>query len=312
MKKTNKIVAIQGDPLKQMNRKTDTTLLLALEAQKRNYQIFYYLAKNLKFSQNKIFAYGNYVNFYENKKDFYHIKNAKNLNLAKAKFVLMRQNPPFNLDYITATYLLQKLPKTTKVFNDPLAVRNIPEKLSSIYFANLMPPSLFTKDVNEVEKFKKKYKKIVIKPTHGYGGNNILFATNKTSRRKIDKYLNKNKHVMAQKFLPQISKGDKRVFIINGKIKGAIRRVPRKNSILSNLGQGGTATKTVLNNKEIYVANKVASFLKKNNILFAGIDLVENYLIGDINVTSPTGLKNFKDLNGKDLSIEIWNSLEKS
>ena len=117
---------------------------------------------------------------------------------------------------------------------------------------------------------------------------------------------------MAQKFLPQISKGDKRVFIINGKIKGAIRRVPRKNSILSNLGQGGTATKTVLNNKEIYVANKVASFLKKNNILFAGIDLVGNYLIGDINVTSPTGLKNFKDLNGKDLSIEIWNSLEKS
>ena len=114
MKKNNKIVAIQGDSLKQMNRKTDTTLLLALEAQKRNYQIFYYLAKNLKFSQNKIFAYGNYVNFYENKKDFYHIKNAKNLNLAKAKFVLMRQNPPFNLDYITATYLLQKLPKTTK------------------------------------------------------------------------------------------------------------------------------------------------------------------------------------------------------
>ena len=148
MKKTNKIVAVQGDSLKQMSRKTDTTLLLMLEAQKRNYQIFYYLTKNLKFSQNKIFAYGHYVNFYENKKDFYQIRNAKNLNLAKAKFVLMRQNPPFNLDYITATYLLQKLPKKTKVFNDPLAVRNIPEKLSSIYFANLMPPSLFTKDVN--------------------------------------------------------------------------------------------------------------------------------------------------------------------
>ena len=206
---------------------------------------------------------------------------------------------------------MQKLPKKTKVFNDPLAVRNIPEKLSSIYFANLMPPSLFTKDVNEVEKFKKKYKKIVIKPTHGYGGNNILFATHKTSKRKLNKYLNKNKHVMAQKFLPQISKGDKRIFIINGKIKGAIRRVPKKNSILSNLGQGGTATKTILNNKEIYVANKVASFLKKNNILFAGIDLVGNYLIGDINVTSPTGLKNLKDLTGKDLSIEIWDSLEK-
>ena len=175
-----------------------------------------------------------------------------------------------------------------------------------------MPPSLFAKNINEILKFKKEYKKIIIKPTHGYGGNNILFVTHKTPKKEIVKYLNKNTHVMAQKFLPQIKKGDKRIFIIDGKIKGAIKRVPKKKSIISNLSQGGTAIKTKLNSKEMIIAKKVADFLKENNILFAGIDLIANYLIGDINVTSPTGLKNFKDLTGKDLSIDIWNCLERS
>ena len=311
MIKKNKIVAIQADRLDSINIKTDTTLLLALEAQKRGFRIFCYETKNLSFINSKVYALCKEVTFNINAKNFYTIKNIKKLDLSKVNYILMRQNPPFNMNYITATFLLEKISKKVRIINDPTSVRNIPEKLHSIEFLKLMPPTIFTKDIKEIEKFKKKYKKIVIKPTHGYGGNNILFATNKTSKKKLNKYLNKNKHVMAQKFLPQISKGDKRVFIINGKIKGAIRRVPRKNSILSNLGQGGTATKTLLNNKEIYVANKVASFLKKNNILFAGIDLVGNYLIGDINVTSPTGLKNFKDLTGKDLSLEIWNSLEK-
>ena len=167
----------------------------------------------------------------------------------------------------------------------------------------------FTKEIKEIEKFKKKYKKIVIKPTHGFGGNNIFFVTNKTNKKKILKYLNKNDHVMVQKFLAHIKHGDKRIFIIDGKVKGAIKRLPKKGSIISNLGQGGKAIKTTLNKKEMIVANKVANYLKKNNILFAGIDLISNYLIGDINVTSPTGLKNFKDLSGIDLSIDIWLSL---
>jgi glutathione synthase len=223
----------------------------------------------------------------------------------------MRQNPPFNMDYITATFLLEKISNTTKILNDPFAVRNLPEKLSSIYFTKLMPPSLFTKDIKEIEKFRKKYKKIVIKPTHGFGGNRIFFVTNRTNRSKILNYLNKNDHVMVQKFLPQIKYGDKRIFIIDGKIKGAIKRIPKKGSIVSNLAQGGRAIETRLNKKEIIVAKKVANYLKKNNILFAGIDLISNYLIGDINVTSPTGLKNFKDLSGIDLSVDIWNCLEK-
>ena len=311
MKKIDKIVAIQGDQLHLINRKTDTTLLLALEAQKRNYKIYYYETKNLIFSNNKVFAFCKEVEFNESKEKFYTIKNIKKLDLSKARFILMRQNPPFNMDYITATFLLEKISNTTKIFNNPVAVRNMPEKLCSMSFTKFMPPTIFTKEIKEIEKFRKKYKKIVIKPTHGFGGNNIFFITNSTNRNKILKYLNKNDHVMVQKFLPQIKHGDKRIFIIDGKVKGAIKRVPKKGSFVSNLGQGGRAIKTTLNKKEMIVAKNVANYLKKNNILFAGIDLISNYLIGDINVTSPTGLKNFKDLSGIDLSVDIWNCLER-
>ena len=175
MKKIDKIVAIQGDHLHLINRKTDTTLLLALEAQKRNYKIYYYQTKNLLFSNNKVFAFCKEVEFNESKKKFYTIKNIKKLDLSKARFILMRQNPPFNMDYITATFLLEKISNTTKILNNPVAVRNMPEKLCSMNFTKFMPPTLFTREIKEIEKFRKKYKKIVIKPTHGFGGNNRYY-----------------------------------------------------------------------------------------------------------------------------------------
>ena len=310
MKRHSKIVAIQGDSLNSINRKTDTTLLLALEAQRRGYKIYYYETKSLTLVKDKIYALSKEVEFYENKKNFYSIKNLKKIDLSKTTFILMRQNPPFNMDYITATFLLEKISKKTQIINDPFSVRNMPEKLYSMNFLQLMPPTIFTKDVKEIEKFKKKHKKIVIKPTHGYGGKNIFFVNKNISKDKISQYVKKNKHVMVQKFLPQIKYGDKRIFIINGVVKGAIKRIPKKGSIVSNLGQGGKAFKTNLSKKELLLAKKIGSSLKKNKILFAGIDLISNYLTGDINITSPTGLKNYKDLTGVDLSIDIWNYLE--
>tara|TARA_B110000438_G_C15814922_1_gene651500 strand:- start:1685 stop:2623 length:939 start_codon:yes stop_codon:yes gene_type:complete len=310
MKKFNKIVAIQGDKIHTIDPKTDTTLLLALEAQKRNYKIYYYLTKNITFSNNSVQALTREVKFNERKKNFYTIKKIKSLNLSKASFILMRQNPPFNMDYITATFFLEKISRETKIVNNPFAVRNMPEKIYSIEFLKLMPPTVFTRNIEEIKKFIKKYKKIVIKPTHGYGGKNILFINKDLSKIKILDYLKKHEHVMVQKFIPEIKNGDKRVFIINGVIKGAIRRIPKKGSIISNLGQGGKAVETTLNKKETYIAKIVAKSLKKNNIVFAGIDLIGNYLTGDINITSPTGLKNFKDLTGKNLAIDFWNYLE--
>jgi len=310
MKKYNKIVVIQGDDIKKINTKTDTTLLLALEAQRRGYKIYYYETKNLTFSNNIVYALSKEVKFNEYKKNFYSIKGSKLLDLSKSTFILMRQNPPFNIDYITATYLLEKISNKTCIINNPFAVRNMPEKLYSINFLKLMPPTIFTKSIKEIDKFKKKYKKIVIKPTHGYGGKNILFVEKNKKKAKIINYLKKNEHVMVQKFIPEIKFGDKRVFIIGGVIKGAIRRIPREGSIVSNIGQGGKAVETKLTKREINIAKIIAKKLKKNNIIFAGIDLIGNYLTGDINITSPTGLKNFKDLTGKDLAIDFWNHLE--
>ena len=311
MKKYRKIIAIQGDPIQKTNIKTDTTLLLALEAQRRGYNIYYYQTKDLTFSKNIVKALTNKVEFIENKKNFYSIKTSKVLDLSKTRFILMRQNPPFNMDYITATFLLEKISKKTQIINNPFAVRNMPEKLHSIDFLRFMPPTIFTKSIVEIDKFRTKYKEIVIKPTHGYGGKNILFVNKKLKKSKITKYIKKHDHVMVQKFIPQIKYGDKRVFIIGGIVKGAIKRVPKRGSIVSNLGQGGNAVKTSLTTKENNIAKIVAKKLKKNKIVFAGIDLIGNYLTGDINITSPTGLKNFKDLTGRDLSVDFWNYLEK-
>ena len=311
MKKFKKIVAIQGDAIKTINVKTDTTLLLALEAQRRGYTIYYYETKDLTFSNNTVYALSKKVEFNKDKNKFYSIKGLKLLNLSKTNFVLMRQNPPFNMDYITATFLLEKISKKTKIINNPTAVRNMPEKLYSIDFLKLMPPTIFTKSIDEIYKFKTRHKKIVIKPTHGYGGKNILFISKNLVKSKIINYLKKHEHVMAQKFIPEVKYGDKRVFIIDGIIKGAIQRIPKEGSIVSNIGQGGKALETTLTTKEAYIAKIVARSLKKNKIVFAGIDLIGNYLTGDINITSPTGIKNFKDLTGKDLSVDFWNYLEK-
>ena len=311
MTKHKKIIAIQGDPIHLINKKTDTTLLLALEAQRRSYKIYYYETKNLTFFKNKVYAFSQEVEFNENKKKFYSIKNSKIFDLSQASFVFMRQNPPFNMDYITATFILERISKKTKIINDPFAVRNIPEKLYSMEFLKFMPPTIFSNNMNEIKKFLNKHKKVVIKPTHGYGGKNIFLVNETTSKNKIIKYIKKQEHIMVQKFLPQIRRGDKRIFIIDGKVKGAIRRIPKKGSIVSNLGQGGKAVKTVLTKDEFSIAKKIASNLRKKRILFAGIDLISNYLTGDINVTSPTGLKNYKDLTGIDLAIDIWDCLER-
>ena len=307
----NKIVAIQADALNSINVKTDTTLLIALEAQKRFYQIYWYQTKDLSLINGKVYAKAKKVKFFENTKNFYKVSKIIKLNLAKAKFILIRQNPPFNMDYITSTLYLENLNKKVKVLNNPFSIRNISEKFYSVNFLNFMPPTIFTKDLEIIKDFYKKNKKIVIKPIHGYAGKDILFIDKNFNNKKINNYLNKIGHVMIQKFLPLIKNGDKRVFILNGKVKGAIRRKPLKGSILSNISQGGFAIKTKLNKNEMKISNAIAAKLKKNNIFFAGIDLVSNYLIGDINVTSPTGLPQYKNLTGINLAKSFWDEAEK-
>ena len=305
-----KIVAIQSDKLKDINIKTDTTILLALEAQKRGYSVIWYETKDLNLINSKTIVYGKIVKFYENKKNFYKIINKQKFNLAKVQYVLIRQNPPFNMDYINSTHFLDNI-NSKKIINNPTAIRNVSEKFFSSNFLKYMPKTIFTKNILEINSFLNKNKRIVVKPIHGYAGKNILFISSKLQKKKISTYVNKFGHVMVQKYLHKVKRGDKRVFIINGKVKGAIRRKPKKGSSLSNISQGGVAYSTKLNAKELKISKIVARSLVKNNIFFAGIDFVDGYLIGDINVTSPTGLPQYKILTGINLAEYFWDELEK-
>jgi len=306
-----KIIAIQANSVDLINIETDTTLQLALEAQKRSYQIYWYETKDLSLIKGKVYAKAKKVIFFENRKKYFKILKYINLDLSKANYILIRQNPPFNMDYITSTLYLENIPKKVKILNNPISVRNISEKFYSINFLKFMPPTIFTKDLKLIKKFFKENNKIVIKPIHGYAGKDILFIDRNFNEKTINRYIKKIGHVMVQKFLPLVKHGDKRVFILNGKVKGAIRRVPSKGSILSNISQGGSALKTKLNKKELNISKVIAKKLKKNNIFFAGIDLISNYLIGDINVTSPTGLPQYKNLTGINLAKNYWDEVKK-
>ena len=305
-----KIIAIQSDDIKKINIKTDTSVLLAKEAQLRGYKIIWYETKDLNFINSKVFVYGKEIKFFNNKVKFYKIiKNIK-FDISTAQYILIRQNPPFDTNYINSTYYLDII-KRSKIINNPTSIRNVSEKFYSTKFIKYMPPTIFTKNLFEIKNFLKKYKNIVIKPINGYAGKNILFIKKNINKKNILKYLNKFDHVMVQKYLPSIKYGDKRVFIINGKVRGAIKRIPKKGSNLANISQGGKAFETKLSKKEIRMSKAIAKSLSKNKIFFAGIDLINGYLIGDINVTSPTGLPQYKELTGINLAKDFWNEAKR-
>ena len=303
-----KILAIQGSNLKKINIKTDTTFFLGLEAQKRNYDIYYYEPKNLSFLDGKVIAMCSKVKFQNNIKKPIEILKKIILNLKKVKLLLIRNEPPFNQQYINTTFILEHVSKKIKIVNDPKALREVPEKLFSLRLSKFMPPTLISEDLAEIKRFFIKNKKVVIKPIENYSGNDVKLL-NKFHKKKIINYVKKYHHLMFQKFIPQIFKGDKRVFIINGKIKGAISRLPKKGSILSNMSKGASAKKVQITNQELKISKIVANELKKQNIYFAGIDFIKGKLIGDINVTSPTGLKTYYDLTGINLAKYFFNNI---
>jgi len=305
---TNKIVAVQGNHPSTLNPVTDTSVFLANEIQNK-YKIFYYDPKDLSIINKKVLAKGFFIKFnYQNKK-FYKIIKKQTLDLTKCKFILIRQDPPFNLEYISTTYILDFIKNKVKIINNPTSIRNISEKLYSTKYLKYMPDTLFSQDINEIKNFIKKHKKVIIKPIHSYSGNDIHLL-NKFNSKLINKFIKKHDHIMCQKFLPKINKGDKRVFIINGKVCGAISRVPKKGSYLSNMSKGAKPININLTKQENRISKLIAKDLKKENIHFAGIDFIDQKLNGDINVTSPTGLKTFFDLSGINLAKTFWKELK--
>jgi len=307
---TNKIIAIQGNRPSKLNTKSDTSIFLAVEAQNKNYKIFYYEPNNLSIINDEVVAKGHFIKFNYSKKNFFKIIKRQTINLCHCKFLLIRQDPPFNLEYISTTYILDKIKDKVKIINDPTSIRNISEKLYSSFFQKYMPNTIFTKDLNEIKKFYKKNKKIIIKPIHSFGGNDIHLIQTSFKKTFISKFIKKHGHIMCQKFLSKIKYGDKRIFLIDGKICGAISRIPKKDSFLSNLSKGAQAITTKPNKIELKISKIIAKNLKKQNIYFAGIDFIDQKLNGDINVTSPTGLKTYFDLTGINLAKVFWKGLK--
>ena len=305
----NKIVAIQGNHPSSLNPHTDTSIFLANEIQKKDYKIFYYEPRNLSIINSKVVANGFFIKFNYEKRNFFKILKKKKLDLSKCKFILVRQDPPFNLEYISSTYILDTIKKNVKIINDPTSIRNVSEKLYSSKFQKFMPKTIFTQDIHEVRSFFNKNKKIVIKPIQSFSGNDIHLI--KIFRSKfISKFIKKHNYVMCQKFLPKIINGDKRVFLINGKVCGAISRIPKKGSFLSNMSKGAKPVNINLTKNEKKISNIIGKDLKKNNIFFAGIDFIDQKLNGDINITSPTGLKTFYDLSKINLAKTFWKELK--
>jgi len=305
----SKIVAIQGNHPSELNPITDTSVFLANEIQNRKYKIFYYGPKSLSVINSKVIASGFFIKFDYSKKKFFKILKKQKLDLTKCKFILIRQDPPFNLEYISATYILDTIKDKVKILNNPTSIRNISEKLFSVKYQKYMPNTIFTQNIDEIKNFFKRHKKVILKPIHSYSGNDIHLL-NKFNLKLIKKFIKKHDHIMCQKYLPKINKGDKRVFLINGKVCGAISRIPKKGSFLSNMSKGAKPINIKLTKIENKISKLIAKDLKKENIFFAGIDFIDQKLNGDINVTSPTGLKTLYDLSGINLAKTFWKKLK--
>ena len=305
----NKIVAVQGNHPSKLNPISDTSIFLANEIQNKNYKIFYYDPKDLSVINSRVVASGFFIKFDYTKKKFFKILKKKKLDLVKCKFILIRQDPPFNLEYISSTYILDAIKGKVKIINNPTSIRNVSEKLYSARYRKYMPSTIFTQNIEEIKRFFKAHKKVILKPIHSYSGNDIHLL-NKFNSKLINQFIKKHAHIMCQEFLPKISKGDKRVFLINGRVCGAISRVPKKGSFLSNMSKGAKPINIKLSKKENKVSKLIAKDLKKENIFFAGIDFIDQKLNGDINVTSPTGIKTLYDLSGINLAETFWKELK--
>jgi len=305
----NKIVAVQGNHPSKLNPTTDTSVFLANEIQSKKYKIFYYDPKDLSVINSKVIAKGFFIKFDYTKKKFFKILNRQKLDLSRCKFILIRQDPPFNLEYISATYILDTIKDKVKIINNPTSIRNVSEKLYSVKYQKYMPSTIFTQNIDEIKNFFRMHKKVILKPIHSFSGNDIHLL-NKFNLKLIQKFIKQHDHIMCQKYLPKISNGDKRVFLINGKVCGAISRVPKKGSFLSNMSKGAKPINIKLTKTENRISKLIAKDLKKENIYFAGIDFIDQKLNGDINVTSPTGLKTLFDLSGINLAKTFWEDLK--
>jgi glutathione synthase len=303
-------IAIQMDDIKTIDFDFDSSFIIGLEGQRRNYDIFYYHPDDLFIDQGEVKAKGFFLELFDQKKNYYKFLSDKIVvNLEEFKFIFLRQDPPFNMHYITSTYLLDCLPKSTKVINNPSSVRNAAEKILPFQFKEFMPPTLISQRVEEIKIFFKLHEDIIIKPLYGNGGEGIHRSQNGLLEG-IDIHGDYLKMpIMAQKYIPEISEGDRRIIFFDGDYVGSVARIPSEGSIKANFHAGGSAKKTGLVFRDQQIIEALGKELKKIDLFFVGIDIIGNFLT-EINVTSPTGLKQINKLNNVKLEQVFWDKLE--
>lgn len=306
-------VAVQMDPLEKIGIAGDSTFALMLKAQERGHRQFHYLADNLSYEDGKVRAKARPVTVQRVEGNHFSAGDYQVLDLATdVDTVLMRQDPPFDIGYITATYLLERVARDTLVVNDPRAVRDAPEKLFVLDFAQFMPPTMISRSLAEIRDFHARHGEIVVKPLHGKAGEGVFRisrdGTNLTALAELFGSIWKEPFI-AQAFLPAVAEGDKRIVLVDGEVAGAINRRPKEGEFRSNLAAGGTAEETQLTDREREICAAIGPELKRRGLLFVGIDVIGG-LITEINVTSPTGIVAIDKFNGSDTPGLIWDAIE--
>jgi glutathione synthase len=307
-------VAVQMDPLAGINIAGDSTFALMLAAQARGHRLFHYAAEALNWADGRLWTRARPVTVQRVAGDHFALGDPVTLELgSEADVVLMRQDPPFDLGYITATHLLERIAGQTLVVNDPASVRNAPEKVFVLDYARFMPPTLVTRDVAEARAFLKRHGAIVVKPIHGNGGKAIFRigedGENLAALIEVFNQMWREPH-MIQAFLPDVASGDKRIVLVDGVVAGAINRRPGEGEFRSNLAVGGSAEATVLTAREREICDALGPELKRRGLIFVGIDVIGGEWLTEINVTSPTGIVAIERFDGTDVAAMIWDAIE--
>ena len=306
-------VAIQMDPIESINVEADSTFVLALEAQARGHLLYHYGPHDLALRQGRLRARARRLKVVRASAGrHFELGEPESIDLATVDVVLMRQDPPFDLAYITATHLLEQIHPATLVINDPASVRNAPEKLFVTHFLELMPPTLITRDRIEIENFRAEHKDIIVKPLFGNGGAGVFHITpdDENLNALLEMFTQLYREpVMIQKYLPAVREGDKRIILIEGEAAGGVVRVPAKGEARANLHVGGTAGKSALTPREKDICAAIGPSLRDMGLVFVGIDVIGDYLT-EINVTSPTGIQEIDRFDNAKLEATVWNAIE--
>ena len=306
-------VAVQMDPIERINIRGDSTFALLLEAQARGFELAYYTPEQLAMLDGEVFARVRPISVRDQEGDHFRLGEATRVALKSFDVVLMRQDPPFDLAYVAATHLLERIHPATLVVNDPAHVRNAPEKLFVTEFPDLMPPTLISRDRDEIKAFRAEHGDIVIKPLFGAGGEAVFRLTREDGNfgSLYDLFAATFREPwVVQRYLPAIRDGDKRIILVEGAFAGAVNRIPQADDLRSNMVRGGSAAATALTARERHICERLGTALRARGLLFVGIDVIGGFLT-EINVTSPTGIRAVRRLGGPDIAARIWEQIEK-